>query len=92
MDAKMKEKWLPIMTADFMSSEDSASDEEDAIIVRPLEWRNEKVTRVFNQLDEKTLRSKTPQAKRQRKSSVLSTSFSQHPQPISAKYPSWAFN
>lgn len=81
------------MTSEYMSSEESAGGEEfegdndNVIIVKPLLWRAEKVARFFHQLDEKSVNTKTPQARRQRKSRVISNDFSDRPEPDSGKFP-----
>jgi hypothetical protein len=92
VDEKAKEKWKRIMESEFMSSEESADDEdgEDIIIVKPLCWRADKVTRFFHQLDAKSVANKTPQARRQRKSRVISSYSSDRPQPESDKFPAWS--
>lgn len=77
------------MATDFMSSEESG--EDDVMIVKPLQWRAEKVARFFHQLDEKSNANKTPQAKRQRKARVISDETSDRPQPATDAFPAWSF-
>ena len=55
-----------MLISDFMSSEESDDESEDIIVVKPLVWRSERVTRFLQQLDEKCKDTKTTQAKRQR--------------------------
>ena len=61
------------------------------IVVKPLVWRSERVTRFLQQLDEKCKDTKTTQAKRQRKQRVASNDASVRPKPVVANLPSWAF-
>ena len=68
------------MSAEFRSSEESG---EGVNIVKPLNWRADRVTRFFHQLDEKNNASKTAQAKRQCKPCVTSIEGSHHSQPTS---------
>lgn len=74
-----------------MSSEESDDESEDIIVVKPLVWRSERVTRFLQQLDEKCKDTKTTQAKRQRKQRVASNDTSVRPKPVVANLPSWAF-
>lgn len=92
MEEKTKEKWKKVMESEFISSEESANDEEgdDIIIIKPLLWRADKVSRFFHQLDEKSLANKTPQARRQRKCRVISSDPSDRPQPEANKFPAWS--
>ena len=77
------------MTADFMSSEESG--EEDVMIIKPLQWRSERVDKFFRQLDEKSNACKTAQAKRQRKARVTSVELSVRPQSAADSFPAWSF-
>ena len=56
----------------MMSSEESDSGDEDVIIVKPLQWRHERVALIFR-LDDAGVESKTTQAKRQRKQRTKSS-------------------
>lgn len=58
------EKWNKVLISDFMSNEESDDESEDIIVVEPLVWRSERVTRFLQQLDEKCKDTKTTQAKR----------------------------
>ena len=74
-----------------MSSEESGDEGgDDIIIVKPLSWRADKVTRFFHQLDEKSATIKTPQARCQRKSRVIGSHSSDRPQPELDKFPAWS--
>ena len=55
------------MTSDMMSSEESDSHDEDLHIVKPLQWRHDRVGLFYHCLDQAGGESKTTQAKRQRK-------------------------
>ena len=60
------------MTLEFISSEDSGSDDGDEVLmVRPLPWRSTRVDHMFNDLDKQSLADKSLQAKRQMKHRVL---------------------
>ena len=93
MNEKDKEKWKKVVTAEFISSEESG-DEDNVIIVKPLLWRAEKVTRFFYKLDDLSSTNKTPQAKRQRKTRIVSTDYSERKQSDNTKdnYPQWALS
>ena len=84
-----KDKWAKVLVADVMSSEESDSENEEMLVVKPLPWRSDKVTQFFQQLDEKIERSKKAQARRQRKRRVISNAFSTRPRPI-ATLPVWS--
>ena len=73
-----------------MSSEESDSEDEDVIIVKPLQWRNERVALYFHRLDEAGAESKTTQAKRQQKQRSKSSVPSLRPKPLVSGLPAWA--
>ena len=73
----------------MMSSEESASDNEEMLLVKRLPWCSERVTQFLKQLDEKQEGTKKPQAKRQRKQHVHSTILSGRPLPL-ATLPPWS--
>ena len=75
------------MISDVMSSEESATEDDEMLIVKPLPWRSERVSRFFKQLDDRIEHSKKAQAKRQRKQRVLSNSSSVCPKP--SALPAW---
>ena len=39
-----KEKWMPCLTPELMSSEESGEDDDGEFTVRPLLWRSDKVS------------------------------------------------
>ena len=80
-----------MLISDLMSSEESDDENGEIIIVKPLVWRSERVTRFLHRLDEKCSDSKTTQAKRQRKQRIDSSDISVRPKPVVANLPSWAF-
>jgi len=86
---KDKAKWAKVMTSDMMSSEESDSHDEDLIIVKPLQWRHDRVGLFFHRLDQAGGESKTTQAKWQRKRRTHASVPSQRPKPTTC--PSWAF-
>lgn len=57
-----KDKWLSVITIDFMSSEESGPD--DDIYVNPLPWRSDHVTRMFAAINKYMQEKKTPMKKR----------------------------
>lgn len=76
MPEKDKMKWMSIINADFMSSEESMQDsgddestsEEVPILTKILPWRAPKVTKFFKVLDGFNEKEKSAQSKnRQRK-------------------------
>ena len=89
MFEKDKEKWEKIIVPSTMSSEESVSENEEALVVKPLRWRSKKVSKFLHQLDEKIGTSKKAQAKRQRKERIVSHDYSTRPYP-SIALPSWA--
>ena len=91
MPLKDKEKWKKILKIDVMSSEESDSDpSNDAMIVKPLEWRSAIVDRFLKKLDDKALEVKSPRAKRQRKLRITSSASSQRNPPSGV--PNWAIS
>ena len=84
MSKETKEKWLSVLTNDFMSSEES--DGED-IVIHPLPWRSARVDEVMSKIDAYILKQKSPQARRQMKSRKVGT-ISERSQPVDA--PRWA--
>ena len=82
-----KAKWLKVLTAEMMSSDES---EDDKLIVRPLPWRSGKVLHFFQALDEHVQlhAEKSSPGKRQMKERIVGEpSF--HPKPGTG-VPSWA--
>ncbi len=73
----------------MQSSEESDGDEDEGlIIVNPLQWRSERVTTMFHQLDEQIQENKSGQAKRQRRRRVIGIAASTRQQP--SGLPKWA--
>ena len=88
-DSEELEKWRLVVKAEFMSSDESATDEDDeVIVVKQLPWRSVHVGQMFRHLDDKGLKEKSPQARRQMKRRVKGH-ISNRPRPI-GDIPSWA--
>lgn len=87
MPPKNKDKWMKVFRADVMSSEESSSDTEE-VFVKPISWRADLVNNWFGELDQKSMDLKTPQAKRQRKRRIISTTLSTRSIPLGL--PKWA--
>ena len=67
-----KEQCQGIMTMEIMSSEESGQEEgEDVLIVHPLPWLSESVSKVKSSLDQQIVASKTPQSRRQTKKRLV---------------------
>ena len=82
-DAKDREKWKKVLIMEFMSSEESANDDNDGDevqVVHPLPWRSTRVDAMFHDLDKHALSKKSPQSKHQMKRRDLG-SESTRPQP-----------
>ncbi len=62
---EQRSKWMKVMRNDFMSSEESDSD--DTIAVRPLPWRSRYVTLMFQMIDKFQAAKQSPQSRRQTK-------------------------
>lgn len=71
-----KDKWKKVFHANFMSSEESDSNDEEVIVVRQLPWRSNRVTTFLHSLDDKGREEKSPQARRQMKTRRMGTSSS----------------
>ena len=92
MPEKDKKKWQAVLTAEFMSSEESNSESENGVIIKKeLPWRSERVSAMFTKLDAVVDGGKSTFAKRQTRQRVLVNEQSQRAVP-SGKYPSWAFS
>ena len=89
LSVKEKDKWAKVLIADVMSCEESDSENEEMLLVKPLVWRSDKVTQFFQQLDDTIEQSKKAQSRRQRKRRVISNAFSTRPRPI-ATLPVWS--
>ena len=63
-----KQSWKTIMTVDFMSSDESCTEEDqDVLLTKPLLWQSERVAYFKETLDEAALKQKSPLAGRQMK-------------------------
>lgn len=77
------------MKNDFMSSDDSGSD-DDTYVVRPIPWRTKYVNTMFDRIDKYNAAKKSSQARRQMKSRVIGAPSSR---PIpTGDVPEWAVN
>ena len=85
-----KEKWKEIIIPEMISSEESDSENEDVIIVKPLIWRSQKVMGTFRELDAANESTKTKQARRQRRKRVIGAVPSERSKPDNV--PKWALN
>ena len=63
MAQKEKDKWMKVVVAEMMSSEESDTECFDTIDVKPLPWRREKVASFFHSLDGKIETAKSSQTK-----------------------------
>ena len=69
---EQRKKWIDILKADFMSSEESDVDNGDEVlVVRSLPWRSSQVNQLFQRLDDVRLLEKKPLALRQTKRRVV---------------------
>ena len=82
---EQRSKWLGVITNDYISSEESDSD--DTITLYQPEWRSDYVTKMFERIDAYTANLKSPQARRQTKRRTVGA-HSRRPQPGDA--PAWA--
>lgn len=90
LTSETKEKWLKIVTNDFMSSEESADD--DSVVIRPLSWRAPCVDHMFQKIDEFNMSKKSGQSKRQTKSRKKGF-LSERPKPVvDTDSSKWAFS
>ena len=87
---EQKAKWLKVITNDFMSSEESNSD-DDSVVVHPLKWRSETVNRMFDKMSRHMNEKKTSQAKRQMKPRTIGEPSKRQAPYTSDDYPKWAF-
>ena len=53
LSEEAKQKWMPCLTPDLISSEESVDEDEGQFLVRSLHWRSEKVDDLFATLDRK---------------------------------------
>ena len=87
MSDKEKEKWEKVFIPQMVSSEESDESDEETIVIKPLQWRAERVDSMFHALDSQVAHNKTSQAKRQRKNRVISSVYSTRAPP---SVPKWA--
>lgn len=91
-EEQQRDRWKPGLTMETMSSEDSATEGDDEVIlVRPLPWRSDQLSELMKMLDEKTCSGKSALAKRQAKRRVSSMEPSSRARPASGSYPGWVF-
>ena len=89
-DKSEKAKWQSIMTMDFMSSDESCTEEgSDVLVSKPLSWESASVSIFKKSLDDASLDQKSPLAKRQMKPRRRGMTSSRL-KPI-GDYPDWAF-
>ena len=81
---------MNVITVDFMSSEESGSENEACLVKKQLPWRSSKVTKFFSELDEFVDGSKSNVAKRQTRLRVLDGAVSSREVPQGKKIPNWA--
>ena len=83
------------MSLEFMSSEESDTEDSENLLKRCIPWLSNKVNNFFSELDKLQEKHRTGQGKHQRKTRVLIGKCSSRPVPISVggkKIPSWAIN
>lgn len=79
------------MSLEFMSSDDSETDEgKEVLVLRPLPWESTKVKEFKSGLDKASLDKKSPLAKRQMKERKVGVPSSR-PKPTGS-VPAWVFN
>ena len=86
----MKEKWLPCLVPEIISSEESGEEDVGQCVVRPLPWRSEKVTNLFAILDHKHGKYQTVRSKKmsyERRDGLPSD----RPKPEDGTLPKWLF-
>ena len=72
-----------------MSSEASGNDSDDSIIVHPIPWRSEYVSRMFKKIDAYSDKNKSSQARRQTKNRIVGSPSTRHC-PTGDNVPEWA--
>ena len=87
-EAKDQQKWSRILTTDFMSSEESGSEDGEEInIVMELPWRSSLVDEFFQSLDSQLMSEKSAKAKQQTKGRVKGQN---QLRPAPGNAPGWA--
>lgn len=90
-DPSAKAKWLSVLTMDFMSSDESANEDgNDVLVSRPLKWESASVTQFKCSIDDIALKQKSPLARRHMKTRKRGLP-SDRSNPC-GDYPIWAFN
>ena len=64
---EQRQKWMKVVSKEYMSSEESDNDSCERVIIHPLPWRSEVFDRMFKKIDEHMSVKKSYQAKRQTK-------------------------
>lgn len=84
-----KDKWLKLMKIEVMSSDESAEEDgEEVLIIHPLPWISAEVVAFKQKMDAEIKKEKSSQARRQTKRRVVG-SPSTRPCPAQG-LPSWA--
>lgn len=85
-----KQSWKTIMTVDFMSSDESCTEEDqDVLLTKPLLWQSERVAYFKETLDEAALKQKSPLARRQMK--PRRKGMPSFRPKASGEFPAWVF-
>ena len=83
-----REKWEKVLVTQLMSSDESATEDDQAVfVVKELPWRSDKVTAFYKKLDSVWNARKTEQACRQTKNRVRKGVVSHRPAP--SGLPNW---
>lgn len=80
LSEKNKAKWMAVMQAELISSEESISsnenddndEEEKPLIIKTIPWRAPKVDKLFKVLDDFSQKEKSAQSKKQTKQRIVS--------------------
>ena len=87
-----KAKWSKVITLDLMSSEESGNDgDEEVLIHHPIPWISSTGKTFKRKLDEASLKGKSPQSKRQKKTRVGGPMSTRSLPNEYDKFPSWIF-
>ena len=88
---EQKQKWMKVMSNEYMSSEESDNDNCERVIIHPLPWRSEVIDRMFQKIDDHLSANKSSQAKRQTKERTVGV-VSNRKCPNGEHVPSWAIS
>ncbi len=91
LEQKEEKKYMSALLIDYMSSEDSDSEDESIFITRPLTWLSDEYREIMQRLDRKYTRSLNAQGKRL-KSKRKEGAASQRPCPKKPKGHEWVFS